>query len=65
MYLEISIWSKFFVRSVLLKRYFYRAEQTQMDKKDDRMKVSSEILNAIKYVKMLGQEKFFLKKVNY
>ena len=34
-----------------------------MDKKDDRIKISSEILNAIKYVKMLGQEKFFLSKV--
>ena len=34
-----------------------------MKKRDDRMKVSNEILNGIKYIKMGGWEEFFLKKV--
>ena len=34
-----------------------------MEKRDDRMKVSNEILNGIKYIKMGGWEEFFLKKV--
>ena len=34
-----------------------------MEKKDERMKVSTEILNGIKYIKMSGWEEAFLKKV--
>ena len=35
-----------------------------MQKKDERMKISSEILTGIKYVKMSGWEEPFLEKVN-
>jgi len=34
-----------------------------MTKKDERMKVTTEILNGIKYIKMSGWEKSFLNKV--
>jgi len=34
-----------------------------MEKKDERMKVTTEILNGIKYIKMSGWEKVFLNKV--
>ncbi len=34
-----------------------------MVKKDDRMKITTEILNGIKYIKMSGWEKAFLEKV--
>lgn len=34
-----------------------------MDKKDERMKITNEILNGIKYIKMSGWEQAFLKKV--
>jgi len=34
-----------------------------MEKKDERMKVSTEILNGIKYIKMSGWEEAFLQKV--
>ena len=34
-----------------------------MEKKDERMAVTTEILNGIKYIKMSGWENAFLKKV--
>jgi len=34
-----------------------------MKKKDERMKLSTEILNGIKYIKMSGWEEAFLEKV--
>jgi len=34
-----------------------------MTKKDERMKVTTEILNGIKYIKMSGWEKSFLNEV--
>jgi len=34
-----------------------------MGKKDERMAVTTEILNGIKYIKMSGWEKAFLQKV--
>ena len=36
-----------------------------MEKKDERMAVTTEILNGIKYIKMSGWEKAFLKKVHF
>lgn len=35
-----------------------------MEKKDDRMKLTNEIMNGIKYIKMSGSEEYFLQKVN-
>ena len=35
-----------------------------MEKKDERMKVTTEVLNGIKYIKMSGWEQAFLAKVN-
>jgi len=35
-----------------------------MKKKDERMKLSTEILNGIKYIKMSGWEEAFLDKLN-
>jgi len=34
-----------------------------MEKKDERMKATTEVLNGIKYIKMSGWEKAFLEKV--
>jgi len=36
-----------------------------MVKKDERMKITTEILNGIKYIKMSGWEQAFLQKVNF
>jgi len=36
-----------------------------MGQKDERMKVTTEILNGIKYIKMSGWENAFLSKVNF
>jgi len=42
---------------------YFAAQTKVMEKKDERMKVSTEILNGIKYIKMSGWEEAFLKKV--
>jgi len=36
-----------------------------MEKKDQRMKVTTEILGGIKQIKMAGWEQFFLEKVAF
>lgn len=42
---------------------FLRAQKAVMKKKDERMKLSTEILNGIKYIKLSGWEEAFLEKV--
>ena len=35
-----------------------------MGKKDERIKLTNEILNGVKYIKMSGWEDYFLRKVD-
>ena len=46
-----------------LGKLYMKYQKNVMEEKDIRMKISNEILNGIKYIKMGGWEEFFLKKV--
>ncbi len=45
--------------------FLIRLQKLVMTKRDERMKVTTEILNGIKFIKMNGWEEYFLKKVNF
>lgn len=47
----------------LIGKRFYVYQQAIMERKDDRMKISNEIMSGIKYIKMSGWESIFLKRV--
>ena len=50
------------INYVINKKYL-KVQERMMHKKDERMKITTEVLNGIKYVKMSGWEEAFLGKI--